>query len=1630
MPSAQKKEKTEKMPRRSSKSHSKKKSAASKAKLSPQIGMIQKILDANIAAEDRTHFVAGDLAAMAKKFHDFAQERKPGKAKIEVFNPSPDRDGYISKHTVIMIANDDMPFLVDSTAQELGRLGISVHLIIHPIVSVIRDKKNMFTGFANKASDVNSYLRESWMYVEIDETLEPDMLKTIKKNLEQVLHQVRLAVGDWQGMRAKVLETLTELPRNEDAGLPRGEREEAAAFLAWIESDRFTFLGARDYVVEGKGKNLHLQADKTSGLGILRENVSVMFFSPEGDGNQPTDIHKFLERKQLVLVTKTHRRSSVHRASPMDAILVKRFNDKGELIGERLFVGLFTSSALASLPSSVPLIRNKIDYAVEKAKFDPRSHNGKALAHILNNYPREELFQISEEELFNSAMGIVHLHERQRLALFLRHDAFSRFVNCLLFVPRDQYSTHLRLRFEDILMTTFNGVSVEYNVSITDDPLAQIFIVVRTANGQIPSYNKEKLESQLRDACRGWHGHLRDELIAAFGENRGLQLAQRYANAFPDAYRDNVSPGDALVDIAFIEEVSQNGKMALHAYQPSGGKNSQVNVKWFNPNTELSLSTIQPFMWDTGLSIDAQYGPYKISPKGSAPVWVHDCWAQMRGATPSIEISKIRDIYEECLYRVWDGQAESDSYGALVLTAGLNWREVVIMRSVGKYLRQAGISASDVVIRSTLAAHPKAVRLLVDLFLARHNPKADKGREKTCAAIEKKMQDYLADVSQAEQDRVLRRYLNVIQNTLRTNYFQTDAAGNPKPYLAFKLDSQKLDDLPLPRPFVEIFVYSPKVEGIHLRGGKVARGGLRWSDRKDDFRTEVLGLLKAQTVKNTVIVPVGSKGGFVVKTPNPPNMAQEGVACYQTYINALLDITDNRKGEKIVPPTNVVRHDGNDPYLVVAADKGTAKFSDIANAISVERGFWLGDAFASGGSAGYDHKGMGITARGAWEAVKRHFRETGKDIQKEDFSVVGVGDMSGDVFGNGMLLSEHICLVGAFNHKHIFIDPTPDVAKSFKERKRMFNLPTSQWSDYDKKLISKGGGIYPRDAKTLTISKEAAALFNLPNTTVTPDDLLRAMLKAKVDLLWFGGIGTYVKSEEESHADAGDRANDSIRVNADEVRAQVVGEGANLGLTQRGRIAFAMKGGRINTDAIDNSAGVDTSDHEVNIKILLDAVMHNTKMSIKERNALLARMTDDVAKLVLRDNYLQTEAITIAQSRAAELLPQHARLMLNLERTGLLNRKVEFLPDEEEIQNRLRSGQGLTRPELAVLMGYAKIALYDDLLASSLPDNPALEGDLFMYFPKALQEKYGDEIRSHRLRREIIATFTTNSVINRAGLHFISSMKEKTGRSAADIATSYSLVRDVYGLRHLWRSTEALDGKIPASVQTDMFVRLSNMVERSCSWYLSHTDMKNTSAITSKHKDAVERIRAWIEKREEVMFTGRGKADKAAEYRAAGVPDALVKGILFLPLLALVPEIVTIADATGQKLEQVAELYFAVEDRFSLNRLRRIALSMPTENHWQREANALLIEDFYGLQSRLALSIIGAQGKGTAKGKGKGKTAVHKNAGDAISAWLEARGVSIGEFDKLMIDITNTAHVNAAQLNLALRQMQPWVQNA
>ncbi|HEX5613059.1 MAG TPA: NAD-glutamate dehydrogenase, partial [Burkholderiales bacterium] len=1284
-----------------------------------------------------------------------------------------------------------------------NRLGLTLHLMIHPVLRVRRDDTGNLIEL-NADAEKGGRL-ESFIHIEVDRRTDRETLQQLQDGIIRVLGDVRLAVEDWPKMRERMAvasaaaEALLPPP-----GDPAQVREEIE-FLRWLNDGHFTFLGSRTYDLVREGGEDALRIVPGSGLGILRASsrtVSSAFAS------LPPEARARAREKHLLLLTKANARSTVHRPGYLDYVGVKRFDAAGEVVGETRFLGLYTSTAYRANPSDIPLLHNKVERVLERAGVLPGSHSHKNLKDVLESYPRDELIQMPLEELYEHAMGIFRLGERQRTRLFVRRDFYGRFVSCLIYVPRESYNTELRIRVQEMLKQAFRGVATEFTVHLSESVLARIHLVVRTSPDSVPAYDVGELEARIVRATRRWEDDLAQALRERFGEERGNQLLRRFAGAFPPGYRDDHAPLAAVYDVELIARLDSPAQLGMNLYVPAEAPPGTLRFRIYHVGDPVPLSESLPMLEHMGVRV-MEERPYRLEQEGRAPIWIAD-FALAYAADPELSLDSVRELFQQTFEGMWNGTIEADDFNRLVLRARLSAREILVLRAYAKYLRQTGFNLSEAYVQAALAAQPAIARLLVELFQRRFDPAPVADRGLRCAEISARIEIALDAVSSLDEDRILRQYLALIQASLRTNYFQRAADGSPKPYLSIKFDPAKVPGLPEPRPKFEVFVCSPRMEGVHLRGGKVARGGIRWSDRMEDFRTEILGLMKAQMVKNVVIVPVGSKGGFVVKRPpaggDREALAKEGVACYATLLRGLLDLTDNLVGGKVVPQPHLVRHDGDDPYLVVAADKGTATFSDIANAVSREYGFWLDDAFASGGSAGYDHKKMGITARGAWESVKRHFRALGIDTQTTDFTVAGVGDMSGDVFGNGMLLSKHIRLVAAFDHRHVFLDPAPDAATSFAERERLFRLPRSSWADYDAKRISKGGGVWSRSAKSVPLSPEARAALGIQAEALTPNELISAILRAPVDLLYNGGIGTYVKSSRESNAEVGDRANDAIRVNGAQLRCKVVAEGGNLGFTQRGRIEYALAGGRIHTDAIDNSAGVDCSDHEVNIKILLGAVMHDGEMTEKQRNKLLADMTDEVAALVLRDNTFQTQSLAIAGAMAPGLLDAQERFLRSLERSGRLNRALEFLPSDEEIAERRAAKRGLTSPEAAVLLAYSKIALYDELIASDVPEEPTIATAIERYFPQPLREPYRKYIAAHPLRREIIATHVTNSMVNRVGSTFVHRMREETGASSADVVRAYMIAREVFGMVELWRAIEALDSRVPERVQTELVI--------------------------------------------------------------------------------------------------------------------------------------------------------------------------------------------------------------------------------
>ncbi|PTC00695.1 NAD-glutamate dehydrogenase, partial [Thalassospira xiamenensis] len=1393
-------------------------------------------------------------------------------------------------------------------------------------------------------------------------------------------------------------------------------QKEAQDFLGWVHNDHFTFLGYREYKFSGTGKKAKVDVNPQSQLGILRREGTHIFDELRQIGNLSTEVQAFVAQPSLLMVTKANKQSTVHRSVHLDTIVVKQFDDEGKVVGQHLFVGLFTSVAYNLSPRLIPLLRMKLAETIKRAGFPPASHDAKALVNILETFPRDELFQIELDDLYHICMGILHLQERQRIALFVRRDAFERFVSCQVFCPRDRFSTKLRMKFQSVIEAAFDGKVTAHYTLIGDSPLARLHLLVKTTPGELPEYNVTDIERQLVETARDWADTLRQVLVREMGEERGLTLYRRYGESFTGDYRDRFGVDTAALDIDRIEDVIKSSDLRVNLYRPIEAAENELRFKIYNPGAPVPLSDVLPMLENMGLKVITE-NPFKVEPRDTdVNVRIHDFGVLVDG---EFHLHDVRDKFQELFIRMWHGEVENDAFNRLVLLGGLHWREVVILRTYARYMRQMGSAFSQDYMAKTLANNASLAAAIVDLFVARFDPDRDPGLAAEAEAIEGDIITRLEDVMNPDEDRILRAFLNLVQSTLRTNYFQYGKDGNPKPYLSVKFNSGMVEDLPLPRPWREIFVYSPRVEAVHLRGGPVARGGIRWSDRQEDFRTEILGLVKAQMVKNAVIVPVGSKGGFVVKRPPVDGgreaFLEEGIACYKTLMSGMLDITDNIVGGDIIPPERVRRLDDDDPYLVVAADKGTATFSDIANGVARDYGFWLDDAFASGGSQGYDHKKMGITARGAWESVKRHFREIGKDIQKEPFTVAGVGDMSGDVFGNGMLLSEQIKLVAAFNHMHIFVDPDPDLAKSFAERKRLFDMPRSSWADYDTKVLSKGGAIFDRKAKTLDPSAEVRKLLDLGTGKVTPADMMKAILKADVELLWFGGIGTYIKSSAESNADAGDRANDAIRINGKDIRAKVIGEGANLGCTQRGRIEYAHAGGRLNTDAIDNAAGVNCSDHEVNIKILVGEVVAAGDMTEKQRNKLLVEMTDEVGDLVLRDNYLQSQAISNAFAGGGDALDAQVRLIRMLEREGRLNREIEYLPDDEELARRTAAHQGLTRPEISVLMPYAKLWLYDEVLKSDLPDDPILVEELVRYFPTAVRKKYSAAISSHRLKREIIATVGTNSLVNRVGGTFVHDMMEATGLSAVDVSRGYLITRAVFGLRKLWAGIEALDNKVDAKVQIAMFSHINRMVEDVTLWFLRNCEELNVGAKIELFRPAVAKV---IEAFDDIVPADaafRTTLDqKSQSLIDRGVPEDLARRVAAMQQMVAVCDIVRIAEATGRDVIDVGATYFAIGARFQLGLLRAAAESIEAETHWQKLARAAAIDDLFGHQRELTRVVLSSGTNGTV-------------GGDLVRKWVDDHQRGCARCDQLIDELRAAGQIDLSMITVANRQIRAMV---
>jgi glutamate dehydrogenase len=1507
------------------------------------------------------------LAAAAQAHARLGLTRPQGRALVQVREAGDAQLHPVSgSGLVVDIVTDDMTYLVDSVTTELNRHEAEIRLLVHPLLRVRRDVAGQLLGILGVCGDGDGdatepgELTESWIHVELGPPRDKVTAADLAADLRHVLDDVRVAVED-QPRMAVAARTLAD----DLGGAPGSDEAERGDLLRWLADGNFTFLGYREYDLVQTEDGTGLRAVPGSGLGILRH---------ARPGRDP--VRKLSTRvarraqdpAERLVLAKANSRSTVYRANYLDYVSVKRLGPDGVVTGEFRFLGLYTHAAHTAPIAGVPVLRRKLAQVLAAAGLSRDSYDGTELTEILEDYPREELFEISAEELIPIALGVLRLSERKQTRLFLRRDRYGRYMSCLVYLPRDRYTTKVRLRAQGILREALHGVSVDYSATVGDSALARLYVVVRGEPGRpVPQVDAAALERKLAEAVRSWDEDLAAEAVRVLGEDRASQVLELGARV-PETYRADVTAADAVGDLTTMLALRDQGsEFAVRLVEHP----ERWTLVVYRTGTPITLSDVLPQLQHMGVEVVDEH-PYRFAGSSTAgSFWIYEFGLRPPAAAAA---GSLRQLFEDALTALWHGQTEDDGFNALVLTAGLTWREVTLLRACAKYLRQAGMRFSEDYVQRVLRSNGAITRLLIRLFESRFDPARQNGAGERCEAITEEIRGQLDEVTSLDHDRILRSYLALIDATLRTSYYKQDdqspgpGVDGPRA-LVLKFDPRAVPGLVEPRPAFEIFVYSPRLEAVHLRFGRVARGGLRWSDRFEDFRTEVLGLVKAQEVKNAVIVPSGAKGGFVCKQlPDPSDREAyqaEVLACYKTFIAGMLDVTDNIAGDQVVPPAGVVRRDGDDPYLVVAADKGTATFSDTANEVAVRYGYWLGDAFASGGSEGYDHKKMGITARGAWESVKWHFAALGLNPATDDFTAAGVGDMSGDVFGNGMLLSEHIRLIAAFDHRHVFLDPAPEPAASFAERQRLFALPRSSWADYDAALISAGGGVWPRTVKSVPVSPQVRNALGLDArvSALSPDELISAILAAPVDLLWNGGIGTYVKASSESNAEVGDRSNDAVRIDATRLRARVVGEGGNLGFTQAARIEYSLGGGLMNTDFIDNSAGVDTSDHEVNIKILLADAIRDGAIPASARHELLEDMTGEIATLVLRHNYGQNMALAVARSQAAGLLHVHARYLRKLIRDKRLNPDQDMVPGDREIAERRSSGGGLTNPELALLLAHTKIAAAEDMIASSLPDDPYLRRVLDAYFPAPLRARFADRMMTHRLRREIITTSVVNEMIDTSGTTFLFRLIEETGASVPDLTRAWLVAREVFDMSAFWHQVEALEGsRVGIAGQITLLLEGRKLTERAARWLLHNRRPPfDIQATVDFFAEGVRAVRSGMPK----LLTGRdlaGFEERRDSYLDLGVPlDTAERVAAMVPAYSAF-DIVQVATSAGRGIQETADVYFDLADRLQITRLRDRITALPREDRWSTMARAALRDDLYAAHALLTADVLGASG--------------------------------------------------------------------
>ncbi|MBU8536948.1 NAD-glutamate dehydrogenase [Falsiroseomonas tokyonensis] len=1527
--------------------------------LPPAAAELLRRLHAAVPTAELAATAPEELAEAAASLFAFAEQRRPRETRLRLLPPGPGRGAV----AVAEIVTDDMPFLVDSALAALTVSGRVVRQLLHPVVPVRRDAEGRLLAIEEGATT-----RESMMRISLAAGATLSLAGTgaadwpaVEAALRRAMSDVRMAVGDFGAMLARLTQAEGEV---------QAEGGSAADFLRWMAEDNFVLLGHRRLEWDAAGR-LSVVAEED--LGMLRDASVPVFDALRDLAAVPAAVRATFGRMEAVVVAKANMRATVHRPQHADVVMTRIRDTEGQVTGLRMFLGLFAADAYNRNPRAIPLLRDKVLRVLAMAGLDPESHDGRALRNILDTWPRDELFQAPETEILAGARRALDLAIRPRAALVLRRDPFERFVAAIAWLPRDTFDTTLRQRVGQMLAEAFGGRLSAWYTLMGDAPLARVHYVIGTKPGALPAVDAAALEAAVAQVARGFAERLEESLAEDFGAAGAPRLA-RWRGAFPRAYRDQETIAQAVGDIDLAELALEQGRPQARLHRAPGAAPRRLTLRLASPGRPLALAEALPLFQSLDLrAIEEQ--PYRLTPHEGPEVVLHVFQLEAGADVAEAHFDEILDALAALL----DGRAEADGFNRLVLRAGLTWQQSWLLRAMYRWLKQVGFSFAQESVEDALAAHPDAARLLVDLFATRFDPAREDRDEGGLVANWSMLLDGIAN---PDEDRILSRLRRLLDAMLRTNFYQS------KPYLAFKVDSALAGDMPLPRPWREIFVHSPRMEGCHLRAGPVARGGIRWSDRREDFRTEVLGLMKAQRLKNVVIVPTGAKGGFVLKHPPPMTDREafqaEGIAAYKTLVRGMLDLTDNfSESGGVVTAPGIVRRDGDDAYIVAAADKGTATFSDIANGLSAEYGFWLGDAFASGGSAGYDHKGMGITARGAWVMIDRHFAEMrGQGVQEADFTCAGVGDMSGDVFGNGLLISKRTKLVAAFDHRHIFLDPNPDPETSFAERARLFALPRSSWADYDVRLLSPGGAVLPRNAKTLPLSPEAQALLGIAADRAEPAAILRAILTLDVDLLYFGGIGTYVKGSTESQAEAGDRANDAIRVDGAQLRAKILGEGANLGITQAGRIEAAQHRVRLNTDALDNSAGVSTSDHEVNIKILLAEAEREGALTRRQRDQLLGEMTEEVGRLVLADNHAQSIAISLDALNAAEDLTAHAALMTRLEAEGVLDRAVAGLPDAAALRARAAAGQGLTRPELATLLPPAKLWLTEAIEASDLPDEPALAPLLRAYFPQPLQDRFSEIIPRHRLRRELVATGLANLVANHLGTAALGRLAGAEAGGAA-VARAAWLASAVFGLQEASAAADA--APVAPALRLDVQGALRRLLEAATrKLMLGEAALPLEAALDALAPGVAALVAA------EQAEPG----EEARRLTTAGLPASLAALAGGAARLAAAPSVVRLAQEIGADPASAARAWREIGETYGLDALREAAEAARVTNAFGARAQAEALADLAAVQARLARARLAGQAEPPRAAEAVQLAREAAIAGELVAIGVAARALS------------------------------------